>query len=456
MTEFFSTTVSFLIVIGILVFVHELGHFLTAIWTGMRADVFSLGMGPRALGWNKITGFTFGKLPENIELGGHTDYRLCWFPIGGYVKIIGMVDESFDTSFEGKPVEPWEFRAKKNWQKAIVLSAGVFMNLALAVVVFWFMPLVFGHEEMATTRISWVEPASVAAESGFMSGDKILTVDGRTMETWNDVVEYLNLSQSSAAHKVIVDRNGSRTLLSVDGLASVRAMASGKGLGIFPDGNRVQLGGIVSYAPADKAGLKTGDVLLAVDSTPVVAVVQLQKYVRTHAGQPVTIHVERGTQTMPISVTVGSDSAIGVELAQEYVGARRSESFNVTESFSMAVSEVGKTIGLIYSSIAHVFAGDVGVRQSIGGPIRIAQMASKSQELGLEPYLRFMALISISLGVMNLLPLPGLDGGHLVFVGIEAVLRREISTKIKMRFQQAGFALLILLMVFVFYLDLTR
>ena len=144
--EILQSTLAFIVVIGVLVFVHELGHFLAALWTGMRADVFALGMGPRVIGWNRLTGFSFGKLPENLELGEHTDYRLCALPIGGYVKILGMVDESMDTDFAGQPPQPYEFRSKKNWQKALVLSAGVIMNFLLAITVFTGFFLVDGND----------------------------------------------------------------------------------------------------------------------------------------------------------------------------------------------------------------------------------------------------------------------------------------------------------------------
>src|SRR5947209_5738899 len=130
-----QTILSFAVLIGVLVFVHELGHFLAAKWNGIRADVFALGMGPRLFGWNWKTRFTFGKIPENLDLEGRTDYRISAFPIGGYVKIAGMVDESMDTDFANRPAQPWEFRSKSTLQKAFVISAGVIMNFLLAIVV---------------------------------------------------------------------------------------------------------------------------------------------------------------------------------------------------------------------------------------------------------------------------------------------------------------------------------
>jgi len=454
--ELLQTVISFLVVIGVLVFVHELGHFLTAKWTGMRADVFALGMGRRLFGWNWKTGFTFGPIPDDLDLEGRTDYRLCLLPIGGYVKIVGMIDESFDTDFVDKAPQPYEFRVKKNWQKALVLVAGVVMNILFAIAVFWAIPMFNGREEHVVSRLSYVEPGSVAQLAGLQAGDQIVRVDGKPVSTWEEIGESFGLSGSTGDHVIDVRRGGEARVVRISGRDVVRSMAAGQGLGMHPEGTRVSLAGVVTLAPAGKAGLQVGDVILAADSMAVRTVPQLQKYVRAHADRAIVLHIERKGTTLPVPLTVSGDSTIGIELAQSYIGETRTTTYGVLTSLSMAIDEVGSTIGMIGASVTHVFRGDISVKQSFGGPIRIAQMASRSSELGAEAFLRFMALISISLAIMNLLPLPGLDGGHLVFVGIESIIRREIPTNIKMRFQQVGVAVLLALMVFVVYLDITR
>ena len=454
--EFISPLISFIIVIGVLVFIHELGHFLTAKWTGMRADVFAVGMGPRMLGWNKITGFTFGPLPKDLELGEDTDYRISWLPIGGYVRILGMIDESFDTSFTEHEPQPWEFRAKKNWQKAIVLVAGVVMNILLAIAIFWAMPLFFGEQDLKTQTLAYVDPSSVAADAGLESGDKIIAIDGEVVESWGQITNLLGLERQTGNRIIEYERGGQMLSTEMSSRSIIRSLAAGEGLGIYPRGVEISLGAVNTLDPADKAGLKKGDVILAIDSIPIASTLQLQKVIRSNARKEITMHIERGDETMPKTVTVGADSTIGIGIESRYTGPMLTKSFGFFESLEIGVSEVTKTIGLIGASVMHVVRGDVGVRQSFGGPIRIAEMASRSQELGVEPFLRFMALISISLAVMNLLPLPGLDGGHLVFVGIEAIIRREVPTNVKIRFQQVGVAVLLILMVAIFYLDLTR
>jgi regulator of sigma E protease len=197
-------------------------------------------------------------------------------------------------------------------------------------------------------------------------------------------------------------------------------------------------------------------VVLAIDSVPIRAGVQMQQYVRSHANDTIVMHVERDGNVLAKNVVVGKDGLIQVQIGGTFEVPTRSTTYGPIEAMGMAIDQVGGTIATIGSSFAAVFQGTLGVRQSFGGPIRIAEMAARSSELGLEPFLRFMALISISLAVMNILPLPGLDGGHLVFVGIEAIIRREIPTNIKIRVQQVGIFMLLALMAFVFYLDLTR
>jgi len=176
----------FAITIGILVFVHEFGHFAAAKLSGMRADVFAIGFGKRLFGWNKITGFTFGELPKDFNGQGHTDYRLALLPLGGYVKIAGMVDESFDTEFANKEPEPWEFRSKPTYKKIFVITAGVLMNLLLALIIFWGANFFQGKQVVETTSIGYVEPGSAADSLGFKSGDKILAVNDKKIDNWTE------------------------------------------------------------------------------------------------------------------------------------------------------------------------------------------------------------------------------------------------------------------------------
>jgi regulator of sigma E protease len=449
------TLLIFLLLIGILVFVHELGHFLTARLTGMRADVFAIGMGPRVVGWNAITGLTFGKLPDTVQLGDKTDYRLCAFPIGGYVKILGMVDESMDT--EGLASEPkkWEFRSKNAAQKTLVLVAGVAMNILLAIGIFAGLDMAVGVEEHVVTSIADVESGSVAYDAGLRAGDNILAVNDVPMAVWEDLTRSISQGNLSDIHLTVKRPSGGTFSAVIPSSDVVSALAEGKGLGLSPSGVAVELGSVFSLKPAGKAGLAKGDVVLAVDSTPVRSVLQFQRYVRSRAGQTIVVHIDRSGTTKPIAVTVGQDSVIGVEMQQQWTVPVRIQKSGPMEALQAGFVGVGNTVAMIGSSLWHMVSGTVSVKQSVGGPVKIAKMAAASSERGLEPFLRFMALISVSLAVMNLLPLPGLDGGHLVFVAVEAIIRREIPTSVKIRIQQVGMVLLLALMAFILILDLT-
>jgi regulator of sigma E protease len=452
-----STILIFILLIGVLVFVHELGHFITARWTGMRADVFAVGMGPRMLGWNPKTGFSVGSLPPDLELEGQTDYRLCWLPIGGYVKIIGMVDESLDTDHLEKAPEPWEFRSKKNWQKALVLSGGVIMNILLAIGIFAGLSMIVGEKEHLTTTVAYVDPGSPMSRGGLTAGDRIVAVNGVAVDAWEPMMQSIINSASGTIFAIdVVTEQRQQRRLQIASESIMQSMAAQKGLGLYPSGMNVVLDAVDALRPAGRAGLKAGDVVLAIDTMPVRVGAQMQQYIRAHAGDTITMHVRRNDETMARPVIVGKDGLISVAIGQTFNADVRHVTYDPMHALTEATNQVGTTVAMIGSSFAAVFTGKLGVRQSFGGPIRIAEMAAKSSEMGLEPFLRFMALISISLAVMNILPLPGLDGGHLVFVGIEAVIRSEIPTSIKIKVQQVGIYMLLALMVFVFYLDLTR
>lgn len=456
--DIFNNIVSFVIVIGVLVFVHELGHFLAALWTGMRADVFALGMGPRVLGWNKINGFTFGKLSDDVQsqLGIHTDYRLCALPIGGYVKILGMVDESMDNDFAAKEPQPYEFRSKGALARAFVLSAGVIMNLMLAIVFFWTILVAYGREDVVTSTIGYVERGSLADSLGFRSGDKIKSVDGASLREWGSIYERMMSFESTDDRNVVVDRNGSNVLITVPAGRIAATVASQRDIGIYPSGVEVTIMAVVAESPAAIAGIKAGDRVIEINGEQIAAVTQLQKRIRAKAGSEITINVVRAQKTVPINVRVPQKGPIGIQFTSSFNGERTKVTYSPLTAASMAWDKTVGTIGAFISSVAHVIEGTLTVKQTFGGPIRIAEMAGQQSTLGLDAFLSFMAGLSVSLAVINLLPLPGLDGGHLVFVAVEAIIRREIPTSIKIRVQQVGMTLLLALMAYIFYLDLTR
>ena len=247
----------FAITIGILVFVHEFGHFAAAKLCGMRADVFAIGFGKRLFGWNKINRFTFGELPKDYDGQGNTDYRLCLLPLGGYVKISGMVDESMDVDFADKEPQPYEFRAKPAWMKAIVITAGVFMNLLLSLLIFWGVNFFQSKQITKTTTIGYVLPESAADSIGFNSGDKIIAVNGETVDNWEELTSELFINTLGQDLNIKVLRNGQSISLFVP-RSMIPEEASERFL--LPEGlSRPTINAVIENSPASKAGILAGD-----------------------------------------------------------------------------------------------------------------------------------------------------------------------------------------------------
>ncbi len=442
----------FAITIGILVFIHEFGHFAAAKLSGMRADVFAIGFGKRLFGWNKKSGFSFGELPKDFDGEGHTDYRLSLLPLGGYVKIAGMVDESMDTSFAEKEPQPYEFRAKPLWAKIFVITAGVFMNLVLAWVIFWGANFFQGKPITPTTTIGYVEPGSKADSIGFKTGDKIISINGKPVSNWEDLRAdiFINTLGENLNVKFLRDGKEENLLVSRKEIPEDET----KGLFLIPAGIKPAIGEVLKDSPADSAGLKTGDVLLTVNNENVYTPKQTTGIISSHAGVALPLKVLRGKDTLNISVTPGKDAKIGVGIAPVFLGATQMRTYGFFESFYQGWKDIEKMTELTFSMVGKVFSGNVEVGKAFGGPIKIAQIAAKSADNGIASFLYFLALLSLSLAIINIMPFPVLDGGHLVMIIIEAIIRREIPIKIKMAIQNTGLVLLLLLMAFIIYNDI--
>lgn len=442
----------FAITIGILVFIHEFGHFAAAKLSGMRADVFAIGFGKRLFGWNKKSGFSFGELPKDFDGEGHTDYRLSLLPLGGYVKIAGMVDESMDASFAEKEPQPYEFRAKPLWAKIFVITAGVFMNLVLAWVIFWGANFFQGKPVTPTTTIGFVEAGSKADSLGFKTGDKILSINGKPVSNWEDLRADIFINTLGENLNIKLLRNGKEDNLIVN-RKSIPEDES-KGLFLIPEGIKPAIGEVLKNSPADSAGLKTGDVLLTVNDQEVYTPKQTTGIISSHAGIALSLKILRGKDTLDVSVTPGKDAKIGVGIAPVFLGVTKMHTYGFFESFYQGWKDIERMTELTFSMVGKVFSGNVEVGKAFGGPIKIAQIAAKSADNGIASFLYFLALLSLSLAIINIMPFPVLDGGHLVMIIIEAIIRKEIPIKVKMAIQNTGLVLLLLLMAFIIYNDI--
>ncbi len=432
-----------IVLITILVFVHEMGHFLAARLFGMRIDRFSIGFPP-----------TFFK--KKI---GETEWAIGATPLGGYVKIAGMVDESLDTEFENTEPQPWEFRSKPVWQRVIVISAGVTFNLILAAVIFAGIKLTVGETMPVTTEdgLVYVPDSTIAAlEVGLRTGDRILSIDGKPFSSIQRGHGLPDLSEPLLAF--LVQRDGQEIALSApkDILPKSRAANDGGvfGLGIY--NWPAILGQVQQSGPAFEAGLRPGDRITTVDGDSIELWLELTSRVQAADGKTLLMSWYRPTtgETFTRDVTPESSDddtyRIGVEIAQMH------ERYNPGEAVAAGIADTWNFTGAIVISLKNVITGRESVRESLGGPVMVAKIAGEAAQAGTKEFWRLVALLSITLAIVNILPVPALDGGHLVFLIYEGIRRREPPLKVRTAMQQAGMLLIMALMAFLVFNDLDR
>jgi regulator of sigma E protease len=451
--EIVSTIFYFLIVIGVLVFVHEFGHFFAARMTGMRAEVFAFGMGYRLFGYNRVNGFSFGKLDEKAELGSHTDYRICAFPIGGYVKIPGMIDESMDKGFVNSEPQPWEYRAKPVWKRMIVITAGVIMNILLAFLIFYSLSIFKGKSLIDTTTIGYVAKNSTASEFGLQKGDKILSINNQPIKYWDDVQSALYVDNLGEAITVNILRNSQN--LSIKIPKEKVGILSDKSFGLYPEKMTPIINGTLSGKSAEKIGLQKGDVITNVGNESIGNTQELVDNIKMNADKEIELKWMRNGSQMASKILVGADSTIGIDISTKYEGNVQEVKYNAITAIPHAFSNMYYFgVEVFFKSIGKVITGDIPFKKAIGGPIKIAQASAQSAESGFAAFIGFVALLSMSLAVINILPFPALDGGHFVILIFEAIFRKPVSYKIQIVLQNVGFILLIALMLFVIYNDI--
>ena len=427
-----TTTLSFLFVLGVLVFVHELGHFLVARWHGVRVITFSLGFGPKI--------FT-------VTRGG-TEYCISIVPLGGYVKLAG---ETVEDSRVGAPDE---FLSKSKWVRFQVYIAGPIMNLLLAFVVLAGV-LSQGADvpayDSSIPVIGSVADGSPAAAADLRAGDRIVSVDGRAIATW-EAFEIEVLPKAGRELAIVADRDGTPVNVRVTPNAVGRYEMGT--LGVLPV-IRPQIMQVNPGTPAEKAGLQRGDVILSVGGERGLAQDKIIERIRASANSPLALVVERGGRETDVSVVpegaVGS-AVIGVSISPFEV--RRVDPTFV-EAISMSARQNWDNTVLIGRTLRGLFTADTPVRQLMG-PVAIAEMSGTAAQIGWIAIFNLMAMISLNLGLLNLMPVPVLDGGHIAILAVEGLARRDLSLRVKERILMAGAALIVLLMVTVIYNDIAR
>ena len=442
----------FIITIGILVFVHEFGHFAAAKLSKMRVDVFAIGFGTRLFGWNKLRGFSFGDLPKDFDGEGNTDYRLCLLPLGGYVKIAGMIDESGDVTFADVEPQPYEFRAATTPKKVFVITAGVLMNLLLAILIFWGNNYFIGKHLTKTTTVGIVEAGSPAEKAGFKEYDKILSINDASVNYWEDIRSEIYVTTIGKDLKVVVNRNDDLVTLNIP--RKIVPSDESKGMFLYSNNLKPVIADILKKSPADSAGMKANDVLLALNNVPLHSVQQTISIISASKGQPVAVKILRNKDTVVAQATPGKDGKIGILLGGYiFLGETTRITNGIFASFTLGLSDVYRTTQLTFVMFKRVISGQLPFGKAFGGPIKIAQYAARSADSGIASFIMFIGLLSLSLAILNILPIPALDGGHLIMILVEAVIKKEIPIGIKVAIQNTGMALLLLLMAFIIYND---
>jgi regulator of sigma E protease len=405
------TVLAFIFVLGVLVFVHELGHFLAAKRVGIRVLKFQLGFNPTIVSFRH----------------GDTEYGIGALPLGGYVKMAGENPEEVERDEHGNPiVHPDEFLAKTKWQRFQVLIMGPIMNLLLAVT----LTAVVNHHGMEKGSyenqpviVGVVTEGSPAAKAGIQPGDKIVSVGGDNVDTWN---RFLNTVATVGAREVDI---------------------------VLPNVHP-HVGEVSKGSAAERAGLKTDDVVLDVDGKPITFSYQLKEAISKHPEQQIAMSILRGGQKQTILATParqGEEGLLGIRIGDDTY----TDKPPVGEAISRAVTMNIEMSRLIFKTLGGLFTRQTSPKQLMG-PIAIAQLSGESAALGWIALISLMASISLNLGLLNLMPVPVLDGGHIFIMALEGLARRDFSQAVKEKMLMAGFAVILMLMVTVIYNDLTR
>ncbi len=428
--EFLETIFYFILVLGVLVFVHEFGHFIVAKKSGIRVEQFSLGFPPKAFG---IT-------------VGETEYCISWLPIGGYVKVAGMSDFG---SAEVKR-EPWEFQSKPRGIQMAVMVAGPIMNFLLGFMLILGLRLALGDYVLQTTRIGRIDATSPFFEAGLRADDRILAVDGNPVQNWNVMIEALNASGD--ADLALDVARGSEVL------SFAVPFISGQELGFDPFLPSTA-GSVTPGYPAARAGMEPGDRVLSIAGESVSGWDEMREKISARPGLETEIRWLRGEEEMAARIAPQPQQGGGRTIGVIGIGPSFEPRARVPVTIATAVERSGRDLvgytTLIFTLIKRLVLGEISGRM-IAGPVGIAQMAGSKAREGWEALLDFMAMLSINLAVLNLLPIPALDGGHLMILSVEAITRRSLSTRQKERLQQIGFVFLLGLMVYVTFGDIGR
>jgi regulator of sigma E protease len=445
LASFLQTIVVFALVLGALVVIHEFGHFIVAKFFGIRVDVFSVGFGKRLWGVKK----------------GDTDYRVSLVPLGGYVKMAG---ENLDEQRTGAP---YEFMSKPKWQRFCVAIAGPAMNILTALAIPAVMAMI--HHEVPAyldkpAVVRAVEPNSSAEQAGLKPGDLIAKIDGRTDPNWRDLEDTIAVNPDQDL-PVTIKRDGEIKQITLH--VASRAFDQEKigYAGLKANDERITVRDVKPGEPADVAGLKPGDNIIEVNGNRIeqseYGGIEIIRIIRSSVDKPLTLKVRRGDQILDIQATPRIDSGeLRLGFTQTITGREMvNQRLSPVAAIRYSVDENIRIIQLTKTALAQVFVGKRSARDTLTGPVGIAQIVGQAAQEGSAQVIRLTALLSLNLGIFNLLPIPVLDGGLIFMLLLESFLGLfglPLSLRVKERMMQVGLVMLMLLMGFVIFNDVSK
>ncbi|TZF84954.1 RIP metalloprotease RseP [Pedobacter sp. BS3] len=423
--------------LSILIVLHELGHFVAARAFGIKVEKFYLFFD--AWGF-KLFSFKY----KDCE------YGIGWLPLGGYVKIAGMIDESMDTEQLAGPPQPWEFRSKPAWQRLIVMLGGITVNIILGIFIFWMLVFRYGETYMPNDKlVNGISPGIIGKEIGLQPGDKIVAVNGKKIVRF----EELNSSKVLLGNsELTIERHGEIKQIGVPG--NILEMVSDYGIGQFVEPRLTSsVGDVLKGGNAEKAGIRAGDKVIAIDNKPIGFFDELKDALQAYKNNDVQLKLVRHSDTMQVTSHVDANGQLGIAAN---VDELQSDSIHYSLLASLPVG-ASKAWGSFMDNargLGKVITGQVKANKAFTGPVGIAKMFGG--EVNWVKFWSLVGLLSMALALMNLLPIPALDGGHAMFLIVEMVKGKPLSEKFMERAQIVGFCILVALMVFVLGNDIFK
>ncbi len=430
--DFISTILVFSVVLGIIVLVHEFGHFIAARLMGVRVETFSFGFGKRLFG-KKI---------------GNTDFRVSMFPLGGYVKMAG------EDEYDPENMKTDEFQTKNRAQKIFILLMGPVMNIVLAIFILTIINITGVESEKYKSEppeIGLIAEKSPAEKAGLQVGDLVIEVDGNKVEDWKDLELQIGSNPDSLI-KLVYEREGKQfsTELLVESNNEYNIGDAG-----FYWKYRVMIASVKTDSPASLAGIQPEDIIYSINGDDITPF-NITKIISANPGNPLNFRIKRGEIFIEKEITPhrsGERVEIGVGLNQ--YSPMVTMKYGFFNAVSKSVKDTIKLTVLVFDAFRKMIAGKLSAK-NLSGPIEIAKFSKRAFDSGLSEFFMLIAFISLQLGIVNLFPIPALDGGHLMIYSIEAVIRREFSMKVKLALINIGFLILLTLMAFVILNDIAK